>query len=284
MFKQFNLSSIQVDAINKEIVLKFNFDIAPNSVKGDSINLVTYDTGDHIPFKTKIDNEFIYLYLDEWPIPNTKYQIIVEKEITNIAGMQLNSSLRRQIVFKSVIADVPQIISPYNFERLDKIKISFQGNPKESYYIEIATENKFYNLIYQGKVYEKEISLELPDIEEKQYYVRARIEENGDIGQWCEPVTFIYKKVCDCDIPEEDGPSAQAVMPSPNHKWEEEFGHDAESSRQDILPDDNIEIEDILDVLTYPESGMTTNSFVFEFDRELDPDSPLEITIIRRDF
>ena len=282
MFKQFNLSKIQVDALSRKIVLKFNFDVEADSVKGDSINIVTYDSGDHIPFKTKVDNEFIYIFLDEWPIPNTKYQIIVEKEIKNIAGMQLNSSLRRIITFESVITKIPVIKSPYNFEKVNEITIAFAEKPNESYYVEIAKENRFYNLVYKSKVFEDSIPLEIPNLEKGQYYVRARIEEAGNIGNWCEPVTFIYKEICDCDYPIEDGPSANATMPSPNQKWEEEFGG---AEKEPIIEDNfDVEVEDVLDVLTHPESGITSNSFVFEFDRELDPDCQPEIVIIRRDF
>lgn len=285
MFKQFNLSSITLVAIDKRIDLKFNFDIEESSVNGDSIVLTTLNSGDHIPFKIKIENDLIMLKLDEWPSPNEIYQIIIEKEIKNISGMTLNSSIRRKLTFTSEIISRAIIESPYNFEKVENLTIKLSDPEKiNQYYVEVARENKFYNLVYSGDVFSNNISPILVDACNGQYYVRARVQKDTNFGPWSKTVTFIYRDLCDCDSPEEEGPSADADMPS---AWDDLVSNGPNNSNS-ITESNNgddidIEIEDELGILTYPENGHTPKTFTFEFDRDLDPDFG-EIVIIKRDF
>lgn len=278
MYKHFNLSSIDLNALEKRIDLKFNFDIEPSSVQGDSINLTTLNGGDHIPFKTVVNNRVISLLLDEWPLPNTQYHIIIEQEIENIAGLKLNSAIRRKITFPSEILAVPYVKSPYNFQKLDELEFIWDDTEdSNSYYVEIAKENKFYNLVYNASVFSKEIKPVLSDLKPGQYYFRVRVQKDNSYGVWSAPITFIYKEVCVCDTPEEDGPSADAQMPS---AWDDLYNNQTEISSND---DNAIEIEDDLEILTSPQNGETPTEFIFEFDRELDSLSG-SVIIIRRDF
>ena len=280
MYKQFNLSSITPLALEKRIDLKFNFDIDESSIQGDSIILTTLNGGDHIPFKYVVKNDLISLKLDEWPEPETVYHIIVEQEIKNITGQKLNSAIRRKLRFKSEITSKCSIKSPYQYEKLDELKFEWlESEEYGSYYIEVAKENRFYNLVYSGDVYTKSISPILADLKPGQYYVRVRVQKDNEYGPWSPIVTFIYKEVCACDYPEEDGPSADAEMPG---AWDDIFDNTPDSPNQDN-DDSFIEIEDDLEVLTQPQNGETPLEFVFEFDKELDVYSG-KVVVIRRDF
>jgi len=284
MYKKFNLSSITLDALNKKIDLKFNFDIKEASVQGDSINLVTLNTGDHITFKQFIKNNMIHLKLNEWPEPETVYQIIVEKEIENISGIKLDSAIRRKIIFSSEITSKVNIKSPYNFQKLDELFFEWDDDSDiNSYYVEIAKENKFYNLIYSGEIYTNSISPVLQDLKNGQYYFRIRLQKNNQYGPWSNVVTFIYKDVCTCDDPEDPGPSADAEMPS---AWDDLYsGNDSgnNSSGPETNNDISYDVEDELEVITSPTNGTTPTAFVFEFDKKLEPYIG-EVIVIKREF
>lgn len=287
MYKQFNLSSIIPRALEKRIDLKFNFDIDESSIKGDSINLVTLKGGDHINFKTVVKNDLISLLLDEWPKPDTVYHVIIEQEIKNITGQKLNSAIRRKLIFKSEITSVPIIKSPYQHEKLEDLNFEWvDKDNNESYYIEVAKENRFYNLVYSGDVYTNSISPVLPELKPGQYYVRVRVQDGKEYGRWSPIVTFIYKDVCYCDEPENPGPSADAEMPS---AWDNLFDNTPDSvtpGSSSVIVDDSdnmIDVEDELEVLTAPENGVTPTSFVFEFDKNLNNQFG-EVIVIKREF
>lgn len=265
MFKKFHLSSITPLALEKRIDLKFNFDVEETSVKNDSFNVITLD-GDHINFNVSIVGNEVSLILDDWPKPETVYQVIVEKEIKSISGVTLDSSIRRKITFESEITSKVTIKSPYNFEKLDELCFEFNDSENiNSYYVELGHENRFYNLIYSGNIYSNKISPIIYDLEPGQYYFRARVQNSSQYGPWSEIVTFIYKDVCDCDEIEEV---------SEKHQIPEVDYGDSYAS---------IDIEDTLEILSLPENGKTPKTFVIEFDRDLDPDFG-EIVIIKKEF
>ena len=120
-----------------------------------------------------------------------------------------------------------------------------------------------------------------------QYYVRARCQKNEGYGPWSKVITFIYKYICDDEVPKEGGPSADASMPS---AWDDLFY--SENAKLDengnIVPSvqpkpPTVEVEDVLEVMTKPESGETPKQFIFEFDKDLDICFG-EVVIIKREF
>jgi hypothetical protein len=280
MYKKFHLSSIEQLVAEKRIDLKFNFDIDEQSVKVDRINLVT-SNGDHVEFKPVVDGDVISLFLDRWPLPNETYQIIIEKEIKNISGSYLESSIRRKIVFKSEITSIVSIKNPYNFQKIEQFDFEITDSENyNSYYVEIAKENRFYNLLYSGSVYTNNLNLLFPEEPSKgQYYIRARIQDGTEYSKWSDVTTFIYKDVCNCNYPQEDGPSADTEMPS---AWDNIYNNINENPYINAnIP--TIEIEDDLEIVSGPTNGITPKTFFFEFDRDLDIESG-EIIVIKREF
>lgn len=280
MYKKFHLSSIEQLVAEKRIDLKFNFDIDENSVQSSSISLVTM-SGNHVTFKPKVIDDTIYLYLDTWPTPNEKYQIIVEKSIKNISGTPLDSSIRRKITFETDITSFVSIKSPYNFQKVDKFDFDIIDSENyNSYYVEIAKENRFYNLLYSGNIYTNKLDILFPEEPEcGQYYIRARVQTGSEYGAWSDVTTFIYKDVCNCDYPEQNIPSANAEMPS---AWQEVYKNVNENPYANVeIP--TIEIEDELELISGPSNGSTPKTFLFEFDRDLD-ESSCEIVVIKREF
>lgn len=283
MYKAFNLSSVKQDAANKKLQLKFNFDIDKDTIGPDTFNLVSSE-GAHVDFSWDVVDDVVYLELKDWPEPNSVYQLIIRNDIKSISGQQLKNALRYNVVFESHITSVVTIKSPYNFQKVEDLTIEWEESESVGKYkVEIAEENRFYNLIYDAVVTENKIELTIPDMKPGQYYLRVRVTDNNEYGKWSNIVTFIYKDICDCDQSKEDGPSANAEMPS---AWSDLFGNGSEYVNGDITNiSDSVkpEIEDELEIITMPEQGVTPASFIFETDKELDPNFG-EVVIIKRDF
>lgn len=282
MYKAFNLSSVKLDAINKQIVLHFNFDIDEKSVEGSFLNLVSMD-GDHVNFKYKVHNDNIILYLDEWPNPEKEYQILIEKKLRNIANQFLNNAIRYKLSFDTYIVSLVNIKSPYNFQTLQELTFKWEDTENiGQYYVEIAKENSFYNLVYSSEVYTNDITLTIPDMLPGQYYIRVRVQKDNQYGKWSDIVSFIYKYICDCEEDKDPGPSANASMPSP---WSDIYGDGStfEPIDKNILESIQPEVEDELEILGFPVNGETPSNFTFTFNMPLDNNYG-NVTIIKREF
>lgn len=288
MYKKFTVDSVNAVPYDKKIIVKCSYEINEKTVRPDSL-IVSTLAGDHIDFDYIVKNEYILITLREWPQVNSIYQVIIDGTIENIIGEKLESSLRKKIMFKTEIKSKPLIVSPYNFEKLDPIRFSFDDEDKiGQYYVEIADNQRFYDCIFEDVVLEKEFAPVFPRLKPGQYYIRIRCQNGEEFGPWSKITTFIYKDVCLEDYPEDPGPSANATVPS---AWDNLYttGHNTLNSKGEVVPkleDVNvptIEVEDILEVVTEPENGETPNSFVFEFDRELDICFG-DVVIIKREF
>lgn len=289
MFKEFNLLSIKSVAADKYIDLTFNFDIRVDSVKGDSIIVTRVRDDNHIPYKMTVKNDLIRLEFDDWFSPNEEYFVIINKEIKNIIGHSLLNTVRRRLVFKTEITNKIKIVSPYMHQKIDTLSFVLEDSeevPFNNYYIELATENRFYNTVYNAEVTGTEFTLTIsPDIRPGQYYVRARAQSGDQYGPWSNIATFIYKEEPEPEFPI-DKLGGDAEAPG---AFDDFYNAKAEILGGEILDDqaaEEIEVEQDLEILTYPENGITPedNTFVFEFDKPLDPAVELEIIVIRKDF
>ncbi len=289
MFKEFNLLSIQSVAAEKFIDLTFNFDIRSDSVKGDSIIVTRARDDNHIPFRFTVKNDLIRLEFDDWFSPNEEYFVIINKEIENIIGHHLLHTIRRRLVFKSEITNKVKIVSPYMHEKIQSLSFVLEDSeevPFGNYYVELAVENKFYNTVYHSEVTQTDFTFVIhPDLLPGQYYARARAQRGEQYGPWSNIATFIYKEEPEPEFPinplggDKEPPSA----------FEDFYNAKVELLGQEILDDqaaEEIEVEQDLEILAYPQNGTTpeNNQFIFEFDRPLDPTSIDSVIVIRKDF
>ena len=281
MYKQFQVSQVDLRPLDKRINVKFNFDVEESSIKNDSFNLISMD-GDHINFKITCCEDIVSLHLDEWPVPDTIYQLIIEKEVESIIGNKLMTSIRKKIHFKAQITSKVRIKSPYNFERLEELCFEYDDSENvASYYIEIAKENKFFNLTYSGHVFSKKFAPVIPDLKAGQYYIRIRVQDGEDYGPWSDIQTFIYKYICDDNNEDADSPSANTEFPS---AWEDLYESPSKKPpKEEEDEDEGIEVVGELEPLITPQNGVTDIEFVYEFDRELDPGFG-EVIVIKREF
>lgn len=287
MYNKFCIVKLSQSALNREVRLEFNYDIDPATAGVDSVKLSTL-TGRILNFTTSVDGQDLILSLKEWPEPNIDYQLTIDTTLKTISGTSLDKTFRKKINFPQEITAQAYIKSPYNFEQVEELKFSIaDGQDFNQYFIEVARDNIFYDIVYSEEIYTGDISPLIPNVLPGQYYLRARCQKNGNYGPWSKVVTFIYKYICDDEIPKEDGPSADASMPS---AWDDLFS--SENAKLDengnIVPSvqpkpPTVEVEDVLEVMTKPESGETPKQFIFEFDKDLDICFG-EVVIIKREF
>lgn len=278
MFNKFCVTGLDSSALEKSLVISFNKDIDEKSVGLDTIKLSSID-GEALHFEWIVRENQIILCLNLWPDAQNQYLLSVDTALCDIAGTHLDSIFRKKITFPEEITSLVSIKSPYNFEKVDYLGFEISDTENiGSYYAEIASDNRFYNLVYSGEINTGIFEPVIPDMKPGQYYARFRCQKGSAYGKWSKTVSFIYKYICDDDTQKPDGPCADAEMPG---AWDNLFGSEYTESGQ--MPAQPIEVEDELTILTAPESGETPSSFVFEFDRELDPLYG-EVILIKREF
>ena len=278
MYNRFCVIGIEASGLEKKLVISFNKDVDENSVGLDTIKLSSID-GEAVHFEWIVKENRTILCLDSWPDPANEYLLSIDAALSDISGTNLQSIFRKKISFPEEITSVVTIKSPYNFEKIDTL--SFEISDSEnigSYYAEIASDNRFYNLVFEGEIFTGVFNPVIPDMSPGQYYARFRCQKGSAYGKWSRIISFIYKNICDDDAPKPDGPCADSEIPG---AWDNLFGSEITESGHN--PSHAVEVEDELRVLTAPESGETPISFVFEFDRALAPESG-EVIIIKREF
>ena len=206
MEHKFQLLSIKPSMKDKTVQLIFSLDIDEDSVV-DNIYLMQEKPRTHIPCDITVKKRTVTLTLTQWPTPNVTYSLIIEPgKVLSITEEKLIDFLPVKVEFKSEILTDVKILSPKNFEEVkDELTITWQEvgpSPTRKYYIEIATENIFENLV-EVAVVDKTIH---PDADNKysatfkalkkegQYYVRVRPQNDNTYGRWSETITFVLPK------------------------------------------------------------------------------------------
>lgn len=278
MYNRFCVIGIELSGLEKSLVINFNKDVDSSSVGLDTIKLSSID-GEALHFEWIVKDSKVILHLNTYPDASSEYLLSIDASLSDISGMQLDAVFRKKITFPEEITSIVTIKSPYNFEKVQEL--SFELTDSESlgaYYGEIASDNRFYNLVFDGEIFTGKFAPVIPEMKPGQYYARFRCQNSSGYGKWSRVISFIYKNVCDDDEPKPDGPSADGKMPG---AWDNLYGFEITESGH--IPSQSVEVEDELIVLTAPESGQTPLSFVFEFDRALKPTSG-EVIIIKREF
>lgn len=267
MYQSFSVLSILPNYAEKTIVINTSFDIDPDSVNENSIQLFSkvHRTDENIDFN--VDRRTITVMLKNDIIPNTDY-IIRVSGIKTILGDELNSGVRRTITFKSMVREVPYIISPSNYEEVVDLKVTlkailedkdYEAIENKTYFIQIAEDVAFINIVLETSTVKPTINIK--DLKAGQYFIRARVEtiddsNNKDFGKWSDIVSFVSIKE---EVPENDNNDNNS-----NDNSEPEY------------------IED-LELISKPINGETPESILLEFSGEIDPDFIDNIVVIRRD-
>lgn len=263
MHQDFSVVSIHTRLLDKSITIELNLDVDSDSVKQGVLVLSEKEANKITSFDIEAKGRLIKLSLTDWPVPNKEYLLKIQKGITSIVGDILPDSLMRSLVFRSEITSEVAVLSPSNHEEIEEVNLSWVENLKDgfgslvnSYYLEISTENIFYNIIKSTNVYGNS-SISMGDIPPGQYFLRIRAQKDSQYGQWSDVISFI--------IAGKNG-NTGALETDPSE------------DEDDFSP----VFEEELEILSLPENGVTPKSFIIEFDEELDPSAVAEIVILRR--
>lgn len=296
----FNVTSIFGDYSNKEIVIETNFAVDKATVTKKTVKVVTAESGTIVIYKLSTNENKIIITLKEWPNLNTYYQINVT-DIKDMLGRELVSPITKNIEFTADTKLKAVIMSPDNNEavlrqhnliyfsvkqinadgtittcpkpELADYRKEDSSNNKTAilasesdikYEVQFATDIAFFNVI---KTYSSEYTDGLTDLDNGQYYMRARIIEKGLSGDWSEIITFTAvnePSACD-DI---------KLTESQKEYLEDIF------APVDFFLDQDKSLE----IVSRSSNGITHGQFYIEFNLDIDKDKlPKQIIAYRSD-
>lgn len=269
----FSVIAIQASLKEKSVFIECTLDVDEDTVSGSSLIILNKTTNMVELYDATVDGHMIQAKLRNDPQPGDAYTILVQGTIESIVGDKLESALMREFQFESEVTSEVTLLSPANFEKIHAVKLAWEEtgeNLTGSFEWQIAKENAFYNIVYSTTVSDVS-SIELPDIEPGQYYVRGRAIKNQDYGRWNETSTFLFEapeKTDDAkDASDPDTPEPPPTSPT-----------DDDSDPLIIVEQEEIHIEE------KPTNGVTPKeSFTFSFSEDIDITN-LDIKVYRSDF
>ena len=296
----FNVTSIVGDYTNKSITIQTNFAVDKDTVNKKNVKVVDASSGTTVVYKLSVDKKNIIITLKDWPNLNCEYQI----NITNIKDMlnrDLVNPISKFIEFKADTKLKARITAPKNNEAiisqhnlvyfsLEQLNpdgtitvipkpepysiklpnaISSEEEATEEvesdvkYHFEFASDVAFFDIVKD--YYSSEFTDGCIELDNNQYYMRARIIENDMPGDWSETVTFtVTPDTCEHN---------DILSEAQKQYLDEVF------APVDFFLDDE---EDLVIVSKSP-NGETLSEFYIEFNLDLDPDSiPKQIIAYRR--
>ena len=293
----FCVQAITPDLYNQCVDIRLSAEPDEDTVNEGNIFLMhTGDNNDKsiAPFDIEIDDRIIRLHLREWAVPNDRYVLIVQKGIKNLMGdMELETSILREVFFRSDVTSDVLILSPADYEEISgALNVKWEETARKlsdlvgSFYLEVARENAFYNVVCStfisrtaAKKDKKGIySIPLKEIADPgQYFVRVRSErkKNGDYGKWSNVATFVIKST------EEPVPSSpKGIETESQSSQNEEKKNDPEGPE---IIDFSSEPTDYNDLLKYEKTyDEIPNGFSITFPGEIDITDAV-ITVERSD-
>lgn len=284
MYHEFSYLGVKTNLKDKKIEVQFNQDI--RETKELQIELFERSTKTPVIFDYVLLDEKLIITLRDWAVVNSKY-ILGIQGITSVTDEKLASNIKKVVNFESGVVSRVAIKSPADFEEVETLLVKLEeittneldittteskdgifGNDEKvgSYYLEIASDNAFIDKQIETMFHKEQIKLSLD--KPGQYYLRARVQmelETGDIayGEWSETTTFIYKY-----IQLENG---DIVDETPGYVPEID---------NDLDP--IVDLEE-LELVMAPEQGVTGDSFIFEFNKDLEDLILGDIYVIRKD-
>ena len=254
MYLKFDVVSVATSLTDKKVFIEMSLDVDDATVSKSSITLCERLSGRLVDYDFVVDNKIIELTLKDWPTPNIEHLLVVQSDILAVTEEPLTAALKRSIVFTSEITSSVIVTSPSNYEEINALALTWIEKPVDkdtaptnSYYLEVASENTFYNVVRYSTVYGKTEIL-LSGVPDDQYYVRVRAQDGDQYGRWSDVITFLFK---DGTIPV-------------------------------VVEDDPIFNQDLI-ITMKPDNGVTPASFLIEFDEELDPSAAISVVVLRRD-
>lgn len=303
----FNVTSITGDYSNKTIIIKTNYLVDESTVNKKNVKLINASSGTAVIYKLSTDKDKIIITLKEWPLPKTLYQVNVTyikdklgrdlvHPLTKDIEFKIDSKLKAKIltpinneavkrehnlVYFSMcqinpdgtlsskpkpglpeIVELPPQREDINTNSTIEAILGVESDIK--YHIEFSSDIAFSHIV---KDYLSEYSDGIIELDNGQYYARARIIEDEMKGNWSEVITFTV-------IPDIDNELSELLKDSQKEYIEDIL------APIDFFLEDNENIE----IVSKSDNGYTYKEFYIEFNTEIDKEKlPKQIIAWRRD-
>lgn len=259
MYKPFRIGRIYTNMNEKTIILQATHHVLEKTVTNKNIQLYEESSRTFLGLNLKVDGKNIIIELNDYPVPNTQYVLIVSN-LQNVLEEELDRVFKRNIIFKSRISSKIKITNPSDHETIEEGVIEWieDNNDLETvdqYYLEIAKDPAFYEKVIETVVTEKN-TFKFNNVNHGQFFVRVRAQDEKEYGQFSETVSFyiggenIPNEVVEVDI-------------------------DSCEDEESIFSDD-------LHIIETPIDGHSGKSFKIYFNKDIDPEVARHIKVYRR--
>ena len=299
----FNVTSINTDYTNKQIIIKTTFSIEPKTVNKKNVEIVSASSGAAVIYKLSVDDDKIIVTLKDWPDLNENYYIVKVVNIKDKLNRDLIHPITKNVMFKADTKLKIIILNPNDNEAVVKqhnvVNFSIkQINPDGSetvkpipdsddtpslpneetgkkeamteeeldvtYHFEFASDIAFFDIVKEYKTPYTEGFIQLDN---GQYYMRARAIEGDMNGDWSPVHTFtVVPDVCSEELDELSQAKKDYI--------------DEIMAPVEFFLDE----EDLFEIISHSNNGVTYPEFYIEFSKNIDADKlPDSIIAYRRD-
>ena len=299
----FNVTSINTDYTNKQIIIKTTFSIEPKTVNKKNVEIVSASSGAAVIYKLSVDDDKIIVTLKDWPDLNENYYIVKIVNIKDKLNRDLIHPITKNVMFKADTKLKIIILNPNDNEAVVKqhnvVNFSIkQINPDGSetvkpipdsddtpslpneetgkkeamteeeldvtYHFEFASDIAFFDIVKEYKTPYTEGFIQLDN---GQYYMRARVIEGDMNGDWSPVHTFtVVPDVCSEELDELSQAKKDYI--------------DEIMAPVEFFLDE----EDLFEIISHSNNGVTYPEFYIEFSKNIDADKlPDSIIAYRRD-
>lgn len=257
MYQRFTVDKFLLHQTSDEIVLSFTQDIDEDSIDNRSVYILQDSSGAHktltdVPVESyETDGQIVTLKYRGLEL-NTMYEIHVTSKVLSILGDPLEVEFVKQFVLKSDVDSTVVILSPADHESVSPLSLKVKETAGESgklfnsFHVQVSSDVNFLDIVLEPSMTDT-AEADFDDLkDEHQYFLRVRSTDGKDYGNWSEPVTFTVAK--------------KTATPS-------QIGAGEPPAKDDVFFDGVISD---MELVGSPENGKTPESFLFEFDCELD--------------
>lgn len=195
MYQDMAILSVDSFLDDKKILVSTNFDIDPKSVDISTFVLFNKQYSSEVLLKFNVIGKIIEAYIEDEIIPNSQY-ILRVSNIRNVLGEVLSSGITKSLIFKSIVTEKLEIVSPSEYEMIKDLTVKLNIVPDNNiptdgffYRVQISKDMAFIDIKIDNVYINKDIIFQ--SIENSQYFIRARIEKLQEVGQWSKTVSFV---------------------------------------------------------------------------------------------
>lgn len=275
---QFSIIAVSASLLKKSIFIECSLDVDEDTVDSSNVILLDKTTNTIEMYEAYVDGKIIQLKLRNEPQPGHEYTLLIQASVESIVGDKLDTAFMRKLQFQSEVVSRVELIRPADFEKISSVKLEWNEVGETltgASQWQVAKENAFYNIAYETTV-TGDTSIELPSLEEGQYYVRGRAVKGEEYGCWSEIKTFMFvppptvPEGTPADTPE---PSPEPTTPDPDEPSTPDFDG----------PTIIVDVEELA-ISEEPTNGVTpSGSFTFTFAEDIDI-TDIEVSAYRSDF